>query len=98
MEYQNMRGGIVKLNNICVREINLEKPNDILDSFKLALELEKYINQKLLDLHKVSDSNHDPQFCDYIEGNFLNEQVESISQISKIISVFRKDLMVTNML
>ena len=90
MEYQNMRGGIVKLSNICVREINLEKPNDILDSFKLALELEKYINQKLLDLHKVADSSEDPQFSDYIEGNFLNEQVESISQISKIISILER--------
>lgn len=90
MEYQNMRGGVVKLENICVREINLEKPNDIIDSFKIALDLEKSINQKLLDLHKVADASVDPQFSDYIEGNFLNEQVESISQISKIISVLER--------
>ena len=87
MEYQNMRGGIVKLTNIQVNDYCLEKPNDILESFNIALELEKSINQKLIDLHRVAEDSNDAQFSDYIEGNFLNEQVEAISEISKIISV-----------
>ena len=81
-----MRGGIVKLSNLCIMDINLEKPNDILESFEIALNLEKSINEKLLNLHKAEESG-DPQFSDYIEGNYLNEQ-EAISEISKIISVF----------
>ena len=36
-----MRGGVVKLTNLCVIDIDLQKPNDILDSFRLALRLEK---------------------------------------------------------
>ena len=28
------------------------------------------------------DENNDAQFTDFLEGNFLNEQVESIKQIS----------------
>ena len=44
MNYQNMRGGVVKIENINVIDINLEKPNDILESFKIALNLEKSVN------------------------------------------------------
>ena len=47
MEYQNLRGGVVKLQNINVIDINLEGENDIIDSFKLALKLERSINQNL---------------------------------------------------
>ena len=90
MEYQNMRGGVVKLTNLCVIDIDLQKPNDILDSFRLALRLEKSINEKLLGLHKTAEESGDPQFSDYIEGNYLNEQVEAISEISKIISVLER--------
>ena len=90
MEYQNMRGGIVKLNDLCVLDIHLEKPSDILESFRIALNLEKSINEKLLGLHKVAEESGDPQFSDYIEGNFLNEQVEAISELSKIISVLER--------
>ena len=90
MEYQNMRGGIVKLTNLCVQDIHLEKPSDILESFRIALNLEKSINEKLLRLHKVAEESGDPQFSDYIEGTFLNEQVEAISEISKIISVLER--------
>ena len=59
-------------------------------SFNIALELEKSINQKLIDLHRVAEDSNDAQFSDYIEGNFLNEQVEAISEISKIISVLNR--------
>ena len=68
----------------------MKKHNDILESFRIALNLEKSINKKLLGLHKVAEECGDPQFSDYIEGNFLNEQVEAISEISKIISVLER--------
>ena len=91
MNYQNMRGGIVKLNTI---EINnnmvLTNPVDILQAFEIALGLEKSINECLLTLHKTAEENNDPQFSDYLEGTYLKEQVESISEISKIISVLKR--------
>jgi len=90
MEYQNMRGGIVELNDLKITKIKLEKCNDILESLKIALQLEKSINGKLLELHQVADEQNDPQFADYLEGEFLNEQVESISEISKSISMIER--------
>ena len=90
MVYQNMRGGLVKLGNISPNSIELAFPNDIIDSFKFALQLEKNINESLLNLHKVASEENDPQFSDYLEGEYLKEQVESISEISKKISVLER--------
>lgn len=92
MKYQNMRGGIVKLGNINIQNelIDFNRNNDILCSFKMALDLEKTINQHLLNLHKVAEESKDPQFSDYLEGEFLKEQVEAISEISKHISVLER--------
>ena len=42
-----------------------------------ALELEKHVNQALLDLHKIADSHGDAQMCDFIEANYLTEQVSN---------------------
>jgi ferritin heavy chain len=42
---------------------------------ELALCLEKLTNEKLLALHKVAEEANDPQMTDFIEGNFLEEQV-----------------------
>lgn len=91
MHYQNMRGGVVKPINWGYSEIvNLEKPDDILEAFKISLELEKNINQSLLDLHGVASEEGDPQFSDYLEGEFLSEQVDAISKLSKHISVIER--------
>lgn len=90
MNYQNIRGGIVRLGEISSIKIELEKPNDIINSFKIALDMEKNINEHLLNLHKIADSLDDAQFCDYLEGDFLKEQMESISELSKIISVLER--------
>ena len=90
MNYQSMRGGIVTLSSIDPLTIEIEKSNDIIEAFQIALELEKTINNDLLELHKIADEEGDPQFCDYLEGEFLKEQVESISDISKIISVLNR--------
>ena len=92
MKYQNMRGGIVKLGNININNelINFERDNDILGGFRLALNLEKHVNECLLNLHKVADEEGDPQFSDYLEGEFLKEQVEAISELSKHISMLER--------
>jgi ferritin heavy chain len=91
MHYQTMRGGIVKPINWEYKEIvELEKQNDILEAFKISLELERTINQSLLNLHKVANEEGDPQFTDYLEGEFLSEQVDAISKLSKIISVIER--------
>jgi len=44
---------------------------------ELALCLEKLTNEKLLNLQKVAEQNHDVQLMDFIESRFLAEQVKT---------------------
>lgn len=46
-----------------------------LEALEDALALEKDVNAKLLALHAIADEAKDPQMCDWIEGEFLGEQV-----------------------
>jgi ferritin heavy chain len=86
MKYQNMRGGKVELFTIPNLSSDFNKENNVFNAFSHALQLEKNVNQSLLDLHKIASDNNDPQFSDYIEGEFLKEQVEAISELSKMIT------------
>lgn len=92
MKYQNKRGGRVKLQSIVMPVMEFDHPEkgDALYSMELALALEKLTNEKLLSLHQIAVDNNDAQMCDFIESEFLNEQVEAIKKISVYISQLRR--------
>ncbi|KAM7262938.1 hypothetical protein ACFE04_000621 [Oxalis oulophora] len=91
MEYQNVRGGRVKLHSILnpPSEFDHAEKGDALYAMELALSLEKLVNEKLLKLHSVADQNNDAQMTDFIESEFLAEQVESIKKISDYVTQLR---------
>ncbi|CAN1771745.1 Ferritin, chloroplastic, partial [Linum perenne] len=82
MEYQNVRGGRVKLHSILMPPSDFEhvEKGDALYAMELALSLEKLVNEKLLSLHSVATKNNDPQMTEFIEREFLDEQVRSKTQ------------------
>ena len=84
MKYQNMRGGRIVLHD--VKAPTSMEWNTHIHALEDALALEKKVNQSLLDLHKVSSSHDDAHLCDYLESEFLDEQVKSINEISKLIT------------
>ncbi|PSS34714.1 Ferritin-3 like [Actinidia chinensis var. chinensis] len=91
MKYQNQRGGRVKLHSIVSPPsefVHAEK-GDALYAMELALLLEKLTNEKLLNLHSVADRNKDPQMADFIESEFLTEQVEAIKKIADYVTQLR---------
>ncbi|PKI39519.1 ferritin-4, chloroplastic-like [Punica granatum] len=92
MEYQNKRGGKVKLSCISMplSEFEHAEKGDALYAMELALSLEKLTNEKLLNLHKIAERNHDVQMTDFIESTFLVEQVESIKKISEYVAQLRR--------
>ncbi|XP_059594920.1 ferritin-4, chloroplastic isoform X1 [Vitis vinifera] len=92
MEYQNKRGGKVKLHPILMTpsEFDHAEKGDALYSMELALSMEKLTNEKLLLLHSVADRNNDPQLTDFIESGFLTEQVEAIKKISEYVAQLRR--------
>jgi len=84
MKYQNKRGGRIFLQDIKAPSANdWDKP---VDTLKAALELEKQVNTALLALHSLAGKNNDAHLCDYLEEEFLDEQVESINEIGKLIT------------
>jgi ferritin heavy chain len=88
MKFQNARGGRIVLQPI-------EKPERDdwgtgLDAMQMTLALERNVNQVLLDLHKVATDHADNHMTDFLEGNFLEEQVESIKMIGDYITQLKR--------
>ncbi len=49
-----------------------------------------FLFQSLLEMHKVATKHEDPQLTDYIEGEFLKEQVKSIKQLADLITKMKR--------
>uniref|UniRef100_A0A3Q3ISN9 Ferritin n=1 Tax=Monopterus albus TaxID=43700 RepID=A0A3Q3ISN9_MONAL len=60
-----------------------------LEALECALQLEKSVNQSLLDLQKMATEHSDPHMCKFIEIYFLDEQVKSIKQLADWMSNLR---------
>jgi len=88
MKYQNMRGGRIVLQDI--KRPEKQSWSSGLEAMQAALDLEKAVNQSLLDLHALSTSNNDPQFCDFLETEYLAEQVESIKKIADYVTNLKR--------
>lgn len=88
MAYQNKRGGRIVLQPI--QRPDRDEWGSGVDAMQVALSLEKNVNQALLDLHKMASSNDDDSLCDFLEGNFLSEQVDSIKEISDYITNLKR--------
>lgn len=88
MKYQNLRGGAIKLSD--VRKPSQENWSSPLDALEAALQLERDVNQALLDLHAVANNHDDAQFCDYLESEFLGEQVDAINKITGMITNLKR--------
>ena len=88
MKYQNTRGGRLVLQN--VQKPEKDEWGTALEAFEAAMALEKFNNQSLLELHDLAVENNDSQMCDFLEGTFLKEQVESIEEIGKMITALKR--------
>jgi ferritin heavy chain len=89
MKYQNKRGGSIILKDVK----KPEKDNSWgtgLDGLEAALSLEKAVNQSLLDLHALAGANNDPSLCDFIESEYLQEQVDAIKDLSDKITQLKR--------
>ena len=56
----------------------------------VVIRLSFIFPQSLLDMHKTSDAAGDPQFCDFIESEYLEEQVEAIKEFGDLITRMRR--------
>ncbi|KAF9961145.1 fts3-like protein [Mortierella alpina] len=83
INYLNRRG--VKVIIGCLHQPN---PHCLCarDAIEITLQMEKDVNKSLLNLHAIAEENNDPQLCDYIESEFLEEQVGAIKKIADLVS------------
>jgi len=88
MKYQNTRGGRIVLQDI--KKPERDEWGTGLEAMQVALQLEKSVNQSLLDLHKVADGHSDAQLCDFLESNYLEEQVTAIKDIGNHITQLKR--------
>uniref|UniRef100_W5KUB3 Ferritin n=1 Tax=Astyanax mexicanus TaxID=7994 RepID=W5KUB3_ASTMX len=88
MEFQNKRSGRIFLQDIKKPEHN--EWGTGLEAMQFALQLEKKVNQALLDLHKIATDKEDPHLCDFLESHYLKEQVELIKKLGDHITNLTK--------
>ena len=88
MKFQNKRGGDVALQN--VQRPGSDSWGSGLDALQTALDLEKKINQSLLELHGIAGSHGDANLCDFLETEYLVEQVEAIKDLGGKIAELKR--------
>ncbi|EDX01529.2 ferritin heavy chain [Drosophila yakuba] len=83
MTYVNKRGGLIVLSSV---PEPLPCFASSLAALKYALKMELEVNRHLLDLHALAGKESDPNLCDFIEANFLQEQVDGQKILADYIS------------
>jgi ferritin heavy chain len=88
MKYQNSRGG-----RIVLAPVAAPTKTDFatgLEAMQYALELEKKVNDSLLNVHVIASKHGDAHLTDYLEGEFLDEQVKSIKELGCHITQLKR--------
>ncbi|CAM2100949.1 unnamed protein product [Caretta caretta] len=122
LTYQNKRGGRIVLQDI--KKPERDEWGNSLEALQCALQLEKTVNQALLDLHKLATEKNDPhvsispllpahimmydhqdlflireietkcpftlQLCDFLESDYLEEQVKAIKQLGDHVTNLKR--------
>ncbi|XP_020385485.1 ferritin heavy chain A-like isoform X1 [Rhincodon typus] len=88
MAFQNKRGGRVHLQDI--KKPEQDEWGNGLEAMQRALQMEKDVNQSLLDLHKLASGNTDPHLCDFLERHYLDEQVKMIKKLGDHITNLKR--------
>ncbi|NXQ33252.1 FRIHA protein, partial [Alaudala cheleensis] len=79
LRFQTSRGGRVLLQDI--KKPERDAWGSALEAVEAALQLEKSVNQALLDLHRLAAEKGDPHLCDFLESHYLEEQVKAIKAL-----------------
>ncbi|XP_019406658.1 PREDICTED: ferritin light chain, oocyte isoform-like [Crocodylus porosus] len=88
MGLQNRRGGRLVLQDI--QKPGQDEWGNGLAAMQAVLQLEKSINQALLDLHQVATRHTDPHLCDFLETHYLDEEVKLIKKLGDHLTNLRR--------
>ena len=85
MFLQNPCGGRVCFPDI--RKPETQQWESGLQAMQDTLNLEKSINQSLLDLHQLATDSSDASLCHFLEMHHLDQQVEFIKELRDHVSI-----------
>ncbi|XP_038639298.1 ferritin heavy chain-like [Scyliorhinus canicula] len=88
MKFQNLRGGRIILKDI--KKPKQDEWGNGLEAMEQALHLEKEVNQCILDLHKLASDQDDHSLCEFLESNYLNEQIVAITRLGEHITNLKR--------
>ncbi|KAM4703900.1 ferritin light chain, oocyte isoform [Rhinophrynus dorsalis] len=88
LKFQNKRGGRVVLQDI--KKPEADEWGNGTQAMEAALNLEKKVNQALLDLHKIATQHADPHMCDFLEREFLEKEVKLIKKLGDHLTNLRR--------
>ncbi|XP_054830065.1 ferritin light chain, oocyte isoform-like [Eublepharis macularius] len=79
LTFQNLRGGRAVLQD--VKKPQQDEWGNGASAMAFALQLEKSVNQALLELHQIASCRLDPHMCDFLETLYLDEEVKLIKKL-----------------
>ncbi|XP_074109994.1 soma ferritin-like [Cotesia typhae] len=88
MTYQNKRGGSIILSDI--KSPEKAEWGSAKDAMTAALELEKKVNSSLLELHALASTHNDANLLDFLESEYLQEQVDAIKEIADHVTNLKR--------
>jgi len=88
IDYILMRGGDLNLSDI--RTPNATRFTNIMTAMQHALDMEITVTESLLNVYDIATENNDPSLADFLDGNFISEQVTSMDQLSHYVSVLER--------
>jgi ferritin heavy chain len=89
IEYQAIRGGETLFADIKA-PANMGEWRSAAECLECALEMERDVNASLLSLHTLAQQHNDPQLEDFLEQDYLDEQVESIKEMADLVTQIKR--------
>lgn len=87
IDHVNTRGGKVTFSSIAAPEHEWKSGLNIMESI---VNMECDVNERLLKLHQVAERSHDPEAVDFIEGEFLRDQVKDMKLVSDMLTQLKR--------
>jgi len=88
MKYVNKRGGRIILQD--VKQPMKTEWGTGLNAMETALELEKKVNASLLALHAIATEQNDAHLADFLESEYLTEQVEASKELGGYVTQLKR--------
>ncbi|XP_048221947.1 ferritin light chain-like [Perognathus longimembris pacificus] len=91
LKRQNQRSGRALFQDVQKPSENeWGKTVEAMEAMEAALNLEKNLNQAILDLHALGSARTDPHLCDFLENHSLGEEVKLIKKIGDHLTNLRR--------